>query len=90
MNRILIVEDEIHIINPVEKGLRTQGFITVVAKDGRTAIDLARDADFDLVLLDLGLPDVDGKDFAFARSKLPKAANIPAHLAAPPVAKNPR
>ncbi len=60
MNRILIVEDEIHIINPVEKGLRAQGFITAVAKDGRTAIDMARDADFDLVLLDIGLPDVDG------------------------------
>jgi DNA-binding response OmpR family regulator len=60
MNRILIVEDEIHIIKPVEKGLRAQGFITAVAKDGRTAIDLARDADFDLVLLDIGLPDVDG------------------------------
>ncbi len=60
MNRILIVEDEIHIIKPVEKGLHAQGFITTVAKDGRTAIDMARDADFDLVLLDLGLPDVDG------------------------------
>lgn len=60
MNRILIVEDEIHIINPVEKGLRTQGFVTAVAKDGRTAIDMAREADFDLVLLDIGLPDVDG------------------------------
>jgi DNA-binding response OmpR family regulator len=60
MNRILIVEDEIHIINPVVKGLRAQGFITVVAQDGRTAIILARDADFDLLLLDLGLPDLDG------------------------------
>jgi DNA-binding response OmpR family regulator len=60
MNRILIVEDEIHIINPVVKGLRAQGFMTVVAQDGRTAIILARDADFDLVLLDLGLPDLDG------------------------------
>jgi DNA-binding response OmpR family regulator len=60
MNRILIVEDEIHIIQPVEKGLRAQGFITAVARDGRTAIDMARDANFDLILLDLGLPDLDG------------------------------
>jgi DNA-binding response OmpR family regulator len=60
MNRILIVEDEIHISHPVEKGLRAQGFATVVASDGNQAIDLARDLDFDLVLLDIGLPDVDG------------------------------
>lgn len=60
MNRILIVEDEIHIVTPLEKGLRSHGFITSVAKDGREAIAMARDADFDLVLLDIGLPDVDG------------------------------
>jgi DNA-binding response OmpR family regulator len=60
MNRILIVEDEIHIITPVEKGLRSHGFITAVAKNGREAILVARDADFDLLLLDIGLPDVDG------------------------------
>jgi DNA-binding response OmpR family regulator len=60
MHRILFVEDEIHIIAPVEKGLHAQGFSVAVAKDGRTAIDLARDADFDLVLLDIGLPDIDG------------------------------
>lgn len=60
MNRILIVEDEIHIITPVERGLRSQGYITAVAKNGREAILIARDANFDLILLDIGLPDVDG------------------------------
>jgi DNA-binding response OmpR family regulator len=60
MSRILIVEDEIHIVTPLVKGLRTNGFVTTVAHDGREAIRLARDADFDLVLLDIGLPDVEG------------------------------
>ncbi|MBW4620093.1 MAG: response regulator transcription factor [Cyanosarcina radialis HA8281-LM2] len=60
MNRILIVEDEVRIIAPVERGLRSHGFITAVAKDGREAISLARDADFDLLILDIGLPNVDG------------------------------
>jgi DNA-binding response OmpR family regulator len=60
MARILIVEDAIHIVTPVEKGLRSHGFITAVAKDGHEAISIARDADFDLVLLDIGLPTVDG------------------------------
>jgi two-component system, OmpR family, response regulator QseB len=60
MNRILIVEDETHIFTPVQKGLRANGFITSIAATGQEAIDLAIDADFDLIILDLGLPDVDG------------------------------
>jgi two-component system, OmpR family, response regulator QseB len=60
MNRILIVEDETHIFTPVQKGLRANGFITSIAATGQEAIDLAVDADFDLIILDLGLPDMDG------------------------------
>ena len=60
MNRILIVEDEKRIASFLEKGLRAEGFTTLTAADGRTAIDLARDDDFDLMILDLGLPDLDG------------------------------
>jgi two-component system, OmpR family, response regulator QseB len=60
MNRILIVEDETHIFTPVQKGLRANGFITSIAATGQEAINLAIDADFDLIILDLGLPDMDG------------------------------
>jgi two-component system, OmpR family, response regulator QseB len=60
MNRILIVEDETHIFTPVQKGLRANGFIPSIAATGQDAIDLAVDADFDLIILDLGLPDMDG------------------------------
>jgi DNA-binding response OmpR family regulator len=60
MIRILIVEDETHIFTPVQKGLRANGFITSIAATGQEAIDLAVDADFDLIILDLGLPDMDG------------------------------
>jgi len=60
VNRILIVEDEKRIASFLEKGLRAEGFTTLTAADGRTAIDLARDDDFDLMILDLGLPDLDG------------------------------
>jgi len=58
--RILVVEDEKRIASFLEKGLRAEGFTTLTAADGRTAIDLARDDDFDLMILDLGLPDLDG------------------------------
>jgi DNA-binding response OmpR family regulator len=60
MNRILIVEDETHIFTPVQKGLQANGFITSVAPTGQEAINLASDANFDLIILDIGLPDIDG------------------------------
>jgi DNA-binding response OmpR family regulator len=60
MNRILIVEDEDRIASFLEKGLRAQGFVTMRVGDGRSAVSAARDADVDLMILDLGLPDMDG------------------------------
>jgi DNA-binding response OmpR family regulator len=60
MNRVLVVEDEPRIASFLEKGLRANGFTTTVAVDGETAALRARDADFDLLILDLGLPDIDG------------------------------
>ena len=60
MNRILIAEDEARLASFLEKGLRSNGFVTTVAPDGPTALALARDDDFDLLILDLGLPGLDG------------------------------
>ncbi|WP_309115236.1 response regulator transcription factor [Saccharothrix sp.] len=58
--RILIVEDEQRIASFVEKGLRANGFTTSVVGDGDTALAWALTGDFDLVVLDLGLPGRDG------------------------------
>jgi two-component system, OmpR family, copper resistance phosphate regulon response regulator CusR len=60
VNRILIAEDEARLASFLEKGLRSNGFVTTVASDGPTALALARDEDFDLLILDLGLPGLDG------------------------------
>jgi DNA-binding response OmpR family regulator len=62
MARILIAEDEYRIASFLEKGLRSNGFTTAVVADGHAAAAAARDGDFDLVLLDLGLPGQDGID----------------------------
>ena len=62
MSRILIAEDEARIASFLEKGLRSNGFATSVAEDGPSAVQMARDADFDLLILDLGLPGLDGQD----------------------------
>jgi two-component system, OmpR family, copper resistance phosphate regulon response regulator CusR len=62
MNRILIVEDEARIASFIEKGLRGHGFTTSIASDGEVALALASTGEFDLVILDLGLPSLDGLD----------------------------
>lgn len=60
MNRILIAEDEPLIAAFLEKCLRANGFTTAVARDGHEAALMACSDDFDLLLLDIGLPCKDG------------------------------
>jgi DNA-binding response OmpR family regulator len=60
MKRILIAEDESRIAAFIEKGLRANGFDTAVADDGRDALRMAESGEFDLLLLDVRLPGMDG------------------------------
>ena len=60
--RILIVEDEASIAEPFARLLRREGFETTVAATAADALVAARDTEPDLVLLDLALPDGDGRD----------------------------
>jgi DNA-binding response OmpR family regulator len=60
MSRILIVEDEDRIASFVAKGLRADGFTPTVVADGVTGLDYALTGEFDLMVLDLGLPGMDG------------------------------
>ena len=60
MSRILIVEDDQAIAIALEDDLRMEGYSVEVAHDGETASRRAREAQFDLILLDLMLPKKDG------------------------------
>ena len=60
MSRILIAEDEPRVSSFLEKGLRAAGHGTTVCSDGIRCEALARDRAFDLLILDLGLPGLDG------------------------------
>jgi len=62
--RILLVEDEASIAEPFAKLLAREGFEPTVARTAAEALELARATDPDLVLLDLMLPDGDGRDVA--------------------------
>lgn len=60
MARILIVEDEARIASFVAKGLRAEGHVATVVGDGVTGLDHALSGEHDLMILDIGLPRLDG------------------------------
>src|SRR5215813_7599398 len=61
-NRVLVVDDEPKIVEVVGDYLRTAGFSVTTAADGQSAVASARARPPDLVVLDLGLPGLDGLD----------------------------
>jgi DNA-binding response OmpR family regulator len=60
VRRILIAEDEARIASFLAKGLRAHGFTPTVVSDGAQALDYASSGEFDLMVLDIGLPALDG------------------------------
>ena len=62
MSRILIVEDEPDIAAALQEDLRLEGHEVEVVGDGEAALERARSDPFDLVVLDVMLPGVDGVD----------------------------
>ncbi|SDN49416.1 DNA-binding response regulator, OmpR family, contains REC and winged-helix (wHTH) domain [Actinomyces ruminicola] len=60
MSTVLIVEDEARIASFLTKGLKAAGFAPKVVDNGRDAIEMALLGDADIILLDVGLPDIDG------------------------------
>jgi DNA-binding response OmpR family regulator len=60
--RVLYVEDEPSIAQPFSQALQREGFIPTIAGTAQEALALAEELQPDLILLDLGLPDADGRD----------------------------
>jgi two-component system copper resistance phosphate regulon response regulator CusR len=55
-----VVEDEKRIADFLQRGLESAGYAVDVASDGRSAIDMVHATDYDLIILDMMLPDMDG------------------------------
>jgi DNA-binding response OmpR family regulator len=72
--RILFVEDEDAISAPFSRALEREGFEPIVARTAADALELAGEVEPDLVLLDLNLPDGDGRDVCRA---LRRASDVP-------------
>lgn len=62
MKKIILIEDETSVVSFIKKGLQENGYEVSVAFDGNTGIQLVQASDFDLVILDIMLPGMNGLD----------------------------
>jgi two-component system, OmpR family, response regulator len=58
--RLLVVEDDARMAAALRRGLRYEGIVADVAADGTQAVGMARATDYDAIVLDVMLPDIDG------------------------------
>ena len=77
MKTILIIEDYAHSARLVMKTLRPHGYRLLHASDGKSGLLMAVEEKPDLILLDLGLPDVEGQTLAALIKSIPDLAQVP-------------
>jgi len=77
MKTILMIEDEKDIVDLVEYHLKQSGFSVTSALDGSTGLERARKKRPDLIILDLMLPEMDGKDICRSLKSNPLTQSIP-------------
>jgi DNA-binding response OmpR family regulator len=62
--RLLVVEDEKRMAELLRKGLEEEGYVVAIAVDGPTGFEMAQASEFELILLDIMLPGIDGFQIA--------------------------
>lgn len=60
MKKILVVEDEAHVVSFIKKGLTEEGYEVTVAFDGKSGLQMALNNTFDIIVLDIMLPEMNG------------------------------
>jgi len=60
MKKILVVEDEFHVVNLLKRGLEEEGYDISVAMDGTSGLEMALQHQFDLLIVDIMLPGMNG------------------------------
>ena len=77
---VLVVEDEEHIRNILEYNLKLDGFEVCVAEDGRKGLELARQMQHDLILLDWMMPEMNGLEVLSELKKDEQTKHIPVFM----------
>ncbi len=76
MSKILIVDDEANVAELIKYNLEIAGYETTMVHDGRTAVETIKSEKFDLIVLDVMLPEIDGFSILrYVRSKEELADN---------------
>ena len=78
--RIMVVDDEVHILNVISLKLRNAGFEVLTAQDGREALELAQVESPDLIITDLQMPFLSGLELCTRLKQIPATQKIPAIL----------
>lgn len=76
MSNIVVIEDHPDNARLAEKLLKNVGHSVTIAEDGETGLQLVVDTQPDMVLIDLGLPDVDGQTIAALIRRRPEMKDI--------------
>ncbi|MCA9308141.1 MAG: response regulator [Patescibacteria group bacterium] len=79
--RVLIAEDETFLANAYRVKLEKEGMEVIIAKDGKEAFDLISTQTFNLIILDLIMPNIDGFNVLEKMSKSPKLKVMPVIVA---------
>lgn len=74
--KILIIEDELDLTHALEKGFRKKGYVVETAVDGKEGLELYNINEYDIIILDLNLPSMDGMDILCAIRKKDKKQKI--------------
>lgn len=77
MGKILIVEDDRSILELLKHMLESDGHMTVLAENGKSALQWLKEVKLDLVLLDLMLPDMDGMEICASIKENPRTRSLP-------------
>ena len=74
-NQVLIVEDEAHIADGISENLQSEGYITAIARDGKEGLEHAAVGSYDLIILDVMMPKMDG--LAVCRALRDRGIQVP-------------
>lgn len=75
--RILIVEDEVPMARIIADGLKSEGFHVSVASNGQEGLEILKKVIFDVAILDIAMPEVDGMEMMHRIRQDPKSESLP-------------
>jgi len=77
MSRILLVEDNEMNRDMLSRRLQRKGYEVTMAVDGRQGVDMARSGSYDLILMDMSLPEIDGWEATRQLRAAPETKTVP-------------